>query len=174
MTLQADIESWDTKSKTTITRVYAKHMDRPEFIQELIDLIPLPSTEIGATWILKHHLEEDAPPLPDQLVQQIYKHLPKLTHWGSKLHILQIMEHLPIPSKHKATTIQFINDCKSSDNKFVRAWSYNGQYQLALNFPNLRDQARSAILHASEHDEAASVRARCRQLLKLSQKHWQK
>jgi hypothetical protein len=174
MTLKSDIESWDTKSTLAITRVYAKHMDRAQFLPELIDLIPLPTTEIGATWILKHHLDEDSSPLPDQLIQEVYKHLPKLTHWESKLHILQIMEHLPIPSKHKASTLNFINNCKSSDNKFVRAWSYHGQYQLALNFPKLRDQARSEILHASEHDEAASVRARCRQLLKLSQKHWQK
>ena len=77
---QADIKAWDTKSTRTITRVYAKHMGRPEFLPELIELIGVPTTEIGATWILKHHLEEDTLPLSDPLVQEIYKHLPKLSY----------------------------------------------------------------------------------------------
>ena len=108
MTLRKDIASWDTKSAAAITRVYARHMDRPSFLADVVELIGNPETEVGASWLLKHHFDEGGNPLGDKLVNQIYASLPRLDHWAARLHILQCMECLPIPSTHRQKTAAFV------------------------------------------------------------------
>lgn len=166
MTLRSDIASWDTKSAAAITRVYAKHIDRPMFLSELVDLICDSETEVGASWMLKHYFDEGGNPLDDTLVDRIYAQLSLLEHWAAKLHILQCMEKLPIPAEHRMKTIAFVDSCLESETKLVRAWGFTGLYVLSERFPSCRDNAEKQIRHAVENDPVASVRARCRQLLK--------
>lgn len=166
MTLRENIASWDTKSSAAILCVYAKHMDRPAFLDQVVELIADPETEVGASWMLKHHFDEDGDPLDDELVTRIYSRLPHLKHWAAKLHILQCMQKLPIPSSHRQKTIKFVDSCLKSDTKLVRAWAFTGLYVLGERFPSCRVDAEQRIRNAVEKDPVASVRARCRQLLK--------
>lgn len=166
MTLRSDIASWDTRSAAAITRVYAKHMDRPSFLSDLVELIADPETAVGATWLLKHHFDESGKPLHDALVDRIYAQLPLLEHWAAKLHILQCMEKLQIPAEHRRKTIAFVDACLESDTKLVRAWGFTGLFVLAERFPSCRADAEKRIRDAAENDPIASVRARCRQLIK--------
>ena len=53
----------------------------------------------------------------------------------------------------------------TDQNKFVRAWSYNGLYELATSFPSLRKEAER-FFDMALADEAASVKARVRNIMK--------
>ena len=58
---------------------------------------------------------------------------------------------------------EFLND----DNKFVRAWSYNGLFVLADQYPEFRIEVIHQLKRARE-EEAASVRARIRNIFKTA------
>lgn len=59
----------------------------------------------------------------------------------------------------------FLRNCLISDNKFVRAWAYNGFYELALQYPAYKTEVKK-FLDMAMKDEAASVKARVRNILK--------
>ncbi len=55
--------------------------------------------------------------------------------------------------------------CLEDDNKFVRAWAYNGFYELAKQYPEYRTEA-GQLFEMALRDEAASVKARVRNVMK--------
>lgn len=57
----------------------------------------------------------------------------------------------------------------SDNNKFVRAWAYNGLYELSRQYEDLRIETM-LLLDAGLNDEAASVRARIRNILRAENK----
>jgi hypothetical protein len=88
----------------------------------------------------------------------------RLESWGSKLHLLQCLPHLAIDERAKPALESFLRDSMGSDNKFVRAWAYNGFHVLALQYPQYRAEAKRLLGRALK-SEAASVKARIRRIL---------
>ncbi|VAW38819.1 hypothetical protein MNBD_CHLOROFLEXI01-4687, partial [hydrothermal vent metagenome] len=100
-----------------------------------------PTLQKGATWLLKKHCESRGEVEENQTVKT-YTLLPKYEHWETKLHILQIMPYFPIPSSAKNEVVLFLRHCLEQSQKFVRAWSYNGFYELAYQYPEYQDEAK--------------------------------
>ena len=90
---------------------------------------------------------------------------PFRAHWECKLHVLQCLPYLEIPESESASLERFLDACLESDNKFVRAWAYNGFSELSLRFPRYRERVDGLLARAAT-SEAASVRARIRNILK--------
>lgn len=118
----------------------------------------------AATWLLKRHLEAGNSLSPGGS-RVILDALPDQEHWESKLHVLQCLPYLEIPEDQSAGLERFLDSCLESDNKFVRAWAYNGFNELSLRFPRYREEVKLMLARAGE-SEAASVRARIRNILK--------
>ncbi len=122
------------------------------------------SLQRGATWLLKHHLENHAT-LNTSEIKSIYQSIELFTHWESKLHILQSLEYLSIPKEFKATLELFIRPCLKSNKKLLRAWGYHGFYHLNKSFPEYSKET-DLLLQKAMLDESPSVIARINNLLK--------
>lgn len=164
MSLQKAIAQWDGKSADYLSDVYRGYAHQSDFVAELIELTMQPGSQVGATWLLKLHSEQEGIVSPAQ-VNQIYGCLPQVTMWEAKLHILQSMPYLPIADSAKALVESFLRTCLDEKNKFVRAWIYNGWYELASQYPQYRAEAKQLLTRGME-EEAASVRARIRNIMK--------
>ena len=118
----------------------------------------------AATWLLKKHVEAgnclsaaDCRPVIGVPSDQV--------HWESQLHVLQCLPYLDIREDGCVDLDSFLDACIKSEKKFVRAWAYSGFNELAMRFPRYRDEVDGMLARASE-SEAASVRARIRNIMK--------
>ncbi|MDJ0926840.1 MAG: hypothetical protein QNJ73_04235 [Gammaproteobacteria bacterium] len=162
MTLQRDIASWDGKSADDIAQIYDRYAQRPDLLAELVKHANKPDLQSGATWLIKRHIENTAP-LNARETKQLLELLPDLEGWEARLHLLQCLPHLAIPSPCKAAVELFTRESITDDNKFVRAWGYGGFYELARQFPDLQDEA-TQLIEMAKRDEPASVQARIRRV----------
>lgn len=164
MTLSEEISAWDNRSVTALQSTYERHRDEEDFLATLLEHIADVESQRAATWLLKRHLEAGYSPSRESS-RAILGVLGDQEHWESKLHILQCLPHLDIPEDRSAGLEQFLDSCLESDNKFLRAWAYNGFNELSLRFPRYREEVTHMLARACE-SEAASVRARIRNILK--------
>jgi len=161
MTLQHAITNWQGKSAADISDIYQRYQHSDNFVQNLLQYMQQSALQKGATWLLKCHLESHGT-VP---ANAVYKRLSQLQHWQSKLHILQCIPYLPIGSSDKHGLEVFLRQCLTDNNKFVRAWAYNGFHLLACQYGEYREETEQ-FLRMAMRDEAPSVQARVRNILK--------
>lgn len=164
MSLETDIAGWGGASQD-ILRIYKRHCGRPSFGSDVVALLDQRSLERGATWLLKHHLETGSTDIQPADVDAVCSRLPDIDHWEARLHILQSIEHLPIPRPHLPKIEQFLREAVADDVKFVRAWGYHGWHQLAVQHPTYREQVSKILADALTSETAPSVKVRIRKAL---------
>ncbi|MDE0231542.1 MAG: hypothetical protein OXN93_04595 [bacterium] len=164
MTLSEEIASWDNRSAAALQSTYERHSDEEGFLATILEHIADVEFQRAATWLLKRHLEAGNSLSPESS-RAILGVLSDQEDWESKLHILQCLPYFDIPEAETAGLEQFLDSCLESDNKFVRAWAYSGYNELSLRFPRYREEVDHMLAKAGE-SEAASVRARIRNILK--------
>ncbi len=164
MSIQKEISQWDGKSITGIDAIYERHGQEASFSSEVIDLLGCDPLQKGATWLLKRYLE-GGKQLRHHQVDKIYAALPALKQWESKLHVLQCIPYMPIPESGKSTVETFLRKCLVDDNKFIRAWAYNGFYELSIQYPEHEEETKQ-FFEMAMRDEAPSVKSRIRNIRK--------
>ena len=107
-TLLGDILGWDGKSKEDVQRVFQDHFEEIEFCKELVALLVETRTQVGASWLLKHGLENKTVTLTGRQVTGVYQKVDKLEHWEAKLHILQCFTFLPVPKSQADRVVAFL------------------------------------------------------------------
>jgi hypothetical protein len=166
MTLKQALEAWDGQSSPDIEAIYAFHAGGRNFVTQLINYCTIESLQAGATWLLKRHIENQHLPSQAQTARLLL--LPdKLVDWQARLHFLQCLSHLSLGHADDAIMASFLRDCLVSDNKFLRAWAYSGFHMLAQHYPQYEKEAHH-LLQQATREEAPSVKARVRNLLKDS------
>ncbi len=165
MDLEETLATWDGKSIRQLDRIYALFGESKSFLRDIVRILGQEEFEIGASWLIKNHLEKGN--LPDSgTTAYIYAQAHLFISWESKLHILQCIPFLGIPFSEKESVEGFLRKCLASKNKFVRAWAFGGFYDLAQRHAEFRDEARQLIASAML-EESASVKARIRNVLKM-------
>lgn len=164
MTLANEIADWDGKSAKDIQRIYEHHADAAQFSTQITAWLSAPKMQAGASWLLKHHLEQGNSLAPD-LVRDVYSSLSELSCWQARLHILQCISYLPIPANRTVKLKRFLDNCLDDEVKFVRAWAYHGFWELGRQHPRFRPQAED-LLEQGMQSESAAVKARIRNCLK--------
>lgn len=164
MELRSGIQNWDGKSTDVVIGIYEDNHDDPQFINTLLSFCQSVDCQVAATWLLKHWID-NGNLFSTKQSAQICRLLPALQSWEGKLHLLQCFAHLKISSDNLKKVEHFVRDCLQHKNKFVRAWAYNGFYELAKQYPHFQDEAKQFFDLAME-DEAPSVKARIRAILK--------
>ena len=162
--MQQAIAGWNGKSADDIAAVYRQFSDDPSFVADIVRLSAQAHYQKGATWLLKAHIDAGHS-LQAKDISRIYRALKRLVDWESKLHVLQCMAGMPIASSDRKHVELFLRQCLPDTNKFVRAWTYNGFYELARQYPQYQKEAEQFFAMAMR-DEAASVKARVRAILK--------
>ncbi|MCW8932626.1 MAG: hypothetical protein OQL19_20625 [Gammaproteobacteria bacterium] len=141
MTLKHDLENWDGKSSIDIEEIHRKYSQNSFFIQELLLLIKIIPLQKGASWILKKYLEAGGK-LKKKEQSKIIGLLNDFEHWESKLHLLQCFPYLLISKNEVKMVETFLRNCLSDSNKFLRAWSYNGFYELSSQYPEYQQETK--------------------------------
>jgi len=164
MNLEQEITASDAKSSGDMGSIYSRYCDDDLFVRQIIEMAQREPLQKDATWLLKQHFE-NGHRIDEGQVTNIAKLLPDLTCWETKLHILQCLPYITIPSTEKIGIERFLRTCLVDTNKFVRAWAYNGFYELALQHPEYIAETKH-FFELAMKDEAASVKARIRNILK--------
>lgn len=160
MSLNQAIKKWDRKSSDYISDVYANYCDSSSFSSELITLMEQERLQLGASWLLKKHVENGAI-LDSKESIKFYALLNKLEYWETKLHVLQCIHSTKIQGAQKNKVEEFLRKCLSDTNKFIRAWGYNGFYELSKQHKQYQKETKE-LFEMALRDEAASVKARVR------------
>lgn len=126
--------------------------------------------QVAATWVLKRLVESDLA-LSQQQTREVLRLLKQVEHWEARLHLLQMLDKLAIPSRKAAGLFKRLKQLVGDENKLVRAWAYNGLFVLGDQQPRYRDEVVE-LLQEAEQDPAASVKARVRRICK--QAEWAK
>ena len=164
MSLKSEIAAWDGKSAADIRAIYSENAGTRGFLSRLVRLAADPECEIGATWLVKHHLETTECGMALSAAKTWYACANTLTHWEARLHMLQCTPRVPVPNACVKPIRGFLDTCLTDENKFVRAWAYTGYCELAKSHPRFRKLVDELLDDGEKHDPAASVRARIRQL----------
>ncbi len=184
--LKRQLAAWDGKSKSSITAIYTYFHNHHGFVDALCQSFKDIELQQSASWLLKHLLEQNFKQFKCQhkhlkyskedvetLFQQqslslenrqvIFSQLKALEHWQTKLHLLQSLPYLLIVDEHKDQLEHFLRLALIDQNKFVRAWAYNGFYLLSCQYPQYREEAEQ-FLNMGLRDEPVSVQARIRNI----------
>ena len=162
--LTTDLGAWDGKSAAVLQSMYERHSADADFLPTILAHLGDVNLQRAATWLLKRHLELGNS-LSATECRSVLGSLAAQEDWESKLHLLQCLPWLSVAEEDREGLEAFLDACVRSDRKFVRAWAYNGFNELALRFPQCREAVDQMLARASE-SEAASVRARIRNLRK--------
>lgn len=170
--LSPQLITWDGRSTAPLSQLHLCHKHHSDFTDSLIALAQRSDCEKAATWLLKYHLEQGnllTPPAAATLIHT----LPDFKHWESKLHVLQLLSHLTIETSCKQSLEGFLRQHLGDSNKFVKAWSYNGLFTLAKQYPEYRREFRE-LIELAKQNEPASVKARIRNIEKqiAREEHW--
>ena len=164
MNIEQEIVTWDGKSSSEIGAIYRRHCDDEMFAIRLIESSRNTGLQKGATWLLKRYLESSRKLAANEILT-LFRLLPELEHWESKLHILQCIPYLAIDKSVKKYVEAFLQACLVDNNKFVRAWAYNGFYEISVQYPEYREKTKQ-LFEMAMRDEAPSVKARIRNIVK--------
>lgn len=163
MSLQNETAEWDGKSADQIRAIFAKYQQSQSYADELITMLDFEFAQRGASWQLKALLESGKRLSPDQ-IENLAAVFNQLDHWESRLHILQSIPYLPIPSAVELEFEAFIRQSLDYKNKFVRAWAYTGFYELAVQYPEYQSEAM-LLLNKAMEQESGSIKVRVRKAL---------
>jgi len=163
-TLKHTLSAWDGKQTDVLGDIYSELSTETDFMDACVALLHDSELQVAASWLIKKHCDLKRH-VNAQQVAGIFGALQYLQHWQAKLHILQSLSQLPVAKQQQQSVHTFISNAINDENKFVRAWAYDGLYQLARQHPEYEPEARD-FFDMAMRDEAASVKARIRNILK--------
>lgn len=166
MSLKDTVAAWDGKSVDAIAEIYDANKADLTFGSRLVQSLGDPECERGITWLIKHHLEQGWQPRSTDETSAVLNALTHTAHWEARLHVLQCLPYLTIPSDQIKPLYNHLENAILDDAKFVRAWAYHGLYVLASQYPDFQAPARDILKKALEAEAAASAKVKIRHALK--------
>ncbi len=166
MNLVDELSKFDGKRTASLHGLAERLLNRKENVSELIALAASDreSIQSAATWVLKNVNELNYQFSKTQ-TNSLVRLLDKLTRWDAKLHVLQILPDLSLPAQEYDKLHIHLKSFVTAENKFIRAWAYNGLAVLGDQQSSLRLVINS-MLKQAQQDPAPSVRARVRNVCK--------
>lgn len=164
--MQNLLSEFDGRATTILTEIEARCGQQAGYVDALIGFVAAEDANLseGATWLLKAWLD-DKKLLSVSQTRSFLSAVPKVSSWQAQLHICQSIRYLSLPRSDILQIIDWLKPLLHHKRPFLRAWSLDAIVAIAQSHPNYRDLAVEALANA-EQDDAASVRARARSLLK--------
>lgn len=168
MDLLSDLAAFDGTQTDVLEALAAKRAPEPRLVGELCTLAQRDEANLpaAATWLLKR-FQEQGYVYSEAETAGLLDLFGSVGPWDARLHLLQMLPGLVVP-EHRAPALWRLvkgEGFLQGPNKFLRAWSYNALAVLASRHPAYRKDT-ATLLAAGQEDEAASVRARLRNILK--------
>ncbi|MDA9295059.1 hypothetical protein N9Q22_00135 [bacterium] len=155
---------WDEKHTDYLKHIYSENINKQNFIKLVTDLfLEDKGLELSTSWLIKYHFDMKET-LKNEDIKSVLLNLKNLTHWGSELHILQIIPKIKL-SKDLAELLEFeIHNKLKSENKFVRAAAYEAYSEIVELIPELENEFRTVCFDALKR-ESASVKVKIKRVL---------
>lgn len=163
--LEQTLSGWNGKATEPLKTAYETCCTQPDFVDHLIDLSEHKSSQRGATWLLKYAFQHGEAKLSRAQCARHLASIAAFSHWETRLHFLQYLEHLTIPDEAGAALQAFILDALGAENRFLRAWAYFGLALHAERFPDHEREAIDRLNGAMARETAGSVKVRIRKAL---------
>jgi hypothetical protein len=166
LNLIESLQEFDGKRTSTLERLSVSMPRNDDSLTQLLAVAEHDDTtlQVGATWILKRWLEDGVPQI-EKSAADLVRLLKHATCWEVRLHLLQMLASMRIPARSMGSLKTLLPGLLVDENKLVRAWALSVLAEVADKSEASRADAISTIRHA-ENDDAASVRARVRQIQK--------
>lgn len=166
MSIIEALDAFDGKHTDVLEGLVRRKKPDTSLIRDLCALAEVDDVRLqtASTWMLKRYQDDGLSFSPEQ-IENLLGLIEKDVSWQPKLHILQMMPLFCIPDHRKDRLHAHLIDHLYDENKFVRAWAYNGLAVLAEQYPSYRDEV-AGHLKRGQAKEAASVRARIRNVCK--------
>lgn len=163
------LQAWDGKHNDPLIALYQESVPEPSFFPTLVQLTQeREDLQVQTTWLIKHHYDQKQN-LPELLLNPLFQYSSKLVHWGARLHVLQLLPNVNLDENIVPYIEEFVRANLKDENKFVRAWSYWGLYELTKYIPELKEEALFYCQQAME-TESASVKSRARKAIQKLEK----
>ena len=145
-----------------VDKVLLRHRATNSLVRELVTLLIYNDETIQtrAAYLLKQ-IAQNGFRFKEEHLIVLFGSLSEMTPWLSKLHVCQMLQYVPIPDESATNLVWFLERNLLDENRFLRAWSYNGFYELAKQHSRYIDYAIEQ-LERGEMEKAASVKARIR------------
>lgn len=163
--LEQTLSGWNGKATDPLKIAYQTFCTQPDFFDHLIDLSEHQSCERGATWLFKYAFEHDTLKFSNEQSARHLAGISGFSHWETRLHLLQYLEHLTIPDEAETPLLAFILNTLKAENRFLRAWAYFGLALHAGRFPAHKRDAIDRLNAAKSRETAGSVKVRIRKAL---------
>ncbi|GAB5442155.1 MAG: hypothetical protein Fues2KO_25040 [Fuerstiella sp.] len=166
MSLIESLQKFDGKRTSELERLSDSMPRNRDSVAQLLAYAEHDDTavQVGSTWILKRWLEEGVPQV-EKSAAALVQLLKYATYWEVRLHLLQMLASLRVPARTIPGLKKLLPGLLVNDNKFVRAWALSVLAEIADQQETMRKDVILTIRDAA-NDDAASVRARVRQIQK--------
>lgn len=166
MNILASLRTFDGKHTDILEQLNATLPRNDNSLEELLAIATHDNVQlqVGSTWILKRWHDEGEP-IIETRIPTFVEVLIHAEYWEVRLHMLQILATISIPPNIAAALKKTLRKLLTEDNKFVRGWAYSVFASIGDQDSSCRKQILS-LLNEAENDEAASVKARVRQIRK--------
>ena len=165
--LRAKLSAYDGKATTFLGEAEAALSGEDGYLGALVSLLGEEEGHLasGASWLLKSALEQGRA-LSEGQIEALADQLPEITDWATQLHICQSVRLLTVSAGSAQRLADWLAALLDHQRPFLRAWSLDALGALAKAHCEHRP-AFNVALALAQDDEAASVRARARNLKAL-------
>lgn len=162
--LISKIKLWDGVHIEYLIELYRANSSNLDFFENLVTICAIEQDlQKATTWLLKHHYD-NGQTLPDSLTERLLISCKTVENWEAKLHLLQLLPHFKLTQKSIPIADDFIRNSLRDNNKFVRAWAYNGLYELTKHIPEMKNELEFICQRAME-TESAAIRSKVKKIL---------
>ena len=163
--LQDILQNWDGKHMGFLQQLYHSYVNEPDFFSALVEItISSKDLQAASTWLIKHHYDEGKQ-LKKADLATLYQGFPNLAGWEARLHILQILNRIKIEYSQLEAVDEFVRTNLNSENKFVKAWAYQGLFELCSYIPEYKNEVKLLCDNAML-TESAAVKSRVKKIIK--------
>jgi hypothetical protein len=167
--LRHQLQNWDGKRTDYLIQIYHTYLKSPAFFSDLVDIcLSDLSLQVPATWLIKYHYDQKES-LDDDLMNRLLREGLHFPDWETRLHLLQILPKVHMEEETVPYVEEWVRKSLKDENKFVRAWSYQGLYEVSKHIPDMKEELRLLCEDALQL-ESASIQARVRKVVKQLEK----
>jgi hypothetical protein len=158
------LKSWDGVHIEYLKKLYNSDNTNANFYENLVSICTTEKDlQKVSTWLIKHHYD-NGHTLSNSETERLLTSCNTAENWEAKLHLLQLLPHFELTEKSIIIADDFVRNCLTDSNKFVRAWAYNGLYELTKYIPELRTELEFICQRAMEI-ESAAIKSKVKKIL---------
>lgn len=162
--LKSKLKLWDGVHIEYLANLYNTDKTNEDFFENLVTICANEQDlQKTTTWLIKHHYD-NGQTLPESLTERLLATCKSVENWEAKLHLLQLFPHFKLTDKSIIITEDFARKCLADNNKFVKAWAYNGLYELTKFIPELKTELEIICQRAME-TESAAIKSKVRKII---------